>query len=93
MSFQKKLIIYYLLNKGETSALKTKNRSLSMQIRKKQTLPSKEETPFSKIDEEYEKWLDEFVGNPTITDLNKMKKVIDLSLPQNNPNYFPIQGA
>lgn len=64
-----------------------------MQTRKKLNLPSKEEVPFSKIDEDYEKWLDEFVGNPTITDLNKMKKVIDLTLPQNNPNYFPMQGA
>ena len=47
----------------------------------------------SKIDEDYEKWLEEFVGNPTSNDLNKMEQISTSTLPQNNPYYEPLQGA
>jgi len=40
---------------------------------------SSEEKPSQKIDEDYEKWLEEFIGKPT--------------LPQNNLYYQPLQGA
>lgn len=40
---------------------------------------SKQKVPSSKIDEEYEKWLREFINKPI--------------LPQNNKHYQPLQGA
>ena len=43
----------------------------------------------SKIDEDYEKWLEEFVGNPTSSDLNKMEQMFNSTLPINNPYYEP----
>lgn len=40
---------------------------------------SEQEIPSSKIDEDYEKWLGEFINKP--------------ALPQNNLHYQPLQGA
>lgn len=64
-----------------------------MHKNKKINLSSKQEVPYSKIDEDYEEWLEEFVGHPTSTDLNKMEKMFSSTLPKNNPQYNPIQGA
>lgn len=64
-----------------------------MHKNRKLNLSSNQEVPSSKIDEDYEKWLEEFVGSPTLNDLNKMEKMFSSTLPKNNPHYYPIQGA
>ena len=64
-----------------------------MHKNRKLNLSSKQEATSSEIDEDYEKWLEEFVGSPTSTDLNKMEQMFYSTLPKNNPYYQPLQGA
>lgn len=63
-----------------------------MKINKKLNLTFKDVVSTSEINEDYEKWLNEFIGNPSSSELNKMEKL--LTLPKNNPNYHPpLLGA
>ena len=62
-----------------------KEKRFSMKI-KDSLLKQKDKT--FKIDFGYEKWLRNFIGNPTNQELNEMEKQSS-----NNTNYQPLKGA
>lgn len=41
----------------------------------------------------FEEWLDYFNTKPTNEELDDMEKQSHKPIVQNNPNYYPIQGA
>ncbi len=51
------------------------------------SLPNQQDKTFE-IDFGYEKWLRNFIGNPTNQELNEMEKQSS-----NNTNYQPLKGA
>ncbi len=46
----------------------------------------------TRIDEDYEKWLDKFINEPSENELEKMSNPFERDS-LNNSNYQPIKGA